>query len=200
MKAYKGFNADMTCRGFKYEEGKSYETDKAKLCERGFHACKNPLDCFDFYEPNSSVYHEVELDGEIDDKNETVTKVAATKIKIGARLSIAGLVKAAIDFTMSHIKPEAKADENFGAASATGYSGAASAGHETSVAVAWGPFGLAKGVKGSHIVLADWREENNGELKLHGAKCVRIDGKKYKADTWYTMKNGKIVEVDGGAW
>ncbi len=27
MKAYKGFNKDMTCRGFQYEEGKEYEQD-----------------------------------------------------------------------------------------------------------------------------------------------------------------------------
>lgn len=26
---YKGFNKDMTCKGFQYEEGKEYETDKA---------------------------------------------------------------------------------------------------------------------------------------------------------------------------
>lgn len=29
MKAYKGFNKDMTCRGFQYEIGKAYETDAA---------------------------------------------------------------------------------------------------------------------------------------------------------------------------
>lgn len=29
MKAYKGFNKDMTCRGFRYEIGKEYETDAA---------------------------------------------------------------------------------------------------------------------------------------------------------------------------
>ena len=32
--------------------------------------------------------------------------------------------------------------------------------------------------------------------KGFGAKMVQIDGKKYKADTWYMLKNGKIVEVD----
>lgn len=64
IKAFKGFMPDMTCRGFQYEEGKEYETDRAKLCEAGFHACEHPLDCFGYYEPGvGSVYHEVELDG-----------------------------------------------------------------------------------------------------------------------------------------
>ena len=44
VKSYKGFNKDMTCRGFQYEEGKEYETDKAEVCETGFHACEYPLD------------------------------------------------------------------------------------------------------------------------------------------------------------
>ena len=101
MKAYKGFDANMKCRGFQYEVGKEYETDKAKVCDCGFHACLHPLDCFSYYEPGQSVYHEVDLDGKIDDHGENDTKVAATKIKIGARLDIAGLVKAAIDFVMS---------------------------------------------------------------------------------------------------
>ena len=193
MKAYKGFNADMTCRGFQYKEGETYKTDKAKLCECGFHACEHPLDCFTHYDPNTSVFHEVEIGGKID-RESGDTKVAATEIKIGARLSIAGLVKAAIDFTMSHIKPEAKADEDFGAASATGDSGAASVENETAVAVAWGIYGRAKGVVGSHLVLADWRDTDDG-FRLFGAKLILIDGKKYKADTWYTMSNGNVVEV-----
>ena len=61
-KFYKGFNEDLTCRGFQYEEGKTYETDEAKLCSKGFHACENPLDCFGYYAPGESVYHEVEIE------------------------------------------------------------------------------------------------------------------------------------------
>ena len=45
MKTYKGFNKNMTCRGFQYEEGKEYKTEKAVACETGFHACEYPLDC-----------------------------------------------------------------------------------------------------------------------------------------------------------
>ena len=107
---------------------------------------------------------------------------------------------------MARIKPEAKADEAHGAASATGDSGAASATgdrgaasaeNETAVAVGWGILAKAKGVKGAHIVLADWRETATS-WKLHGAKLLRIDGKKYKADTWYTLKDGKVEEVRDG--
>ena len=40
IKSYKGFNKDMTCRDFQYEEGKEYEERYALVCENGFHACE----------------------------------------------------------------------------------------------------------------------------------------------------------------
>ena len=61
MKAYKGFEPDLTCRDFQFEEGKTYKEKKAELCECGFHACLNPLDVLQFYPIFDSVYHEVEL-------------------------------------------------------------------------------------------------------------------------------------------
>ena len=126
IKCYKGFNKDMTCRGFQYEEGKEYEEETADACHSGFHACEYPLDCFSHYSPDESVYHEVEQSGEFDRDGDD-SKVASTKIKIGARLDISGLVKAAIDFTMSRVKKEAESDEHCGASSATGDYGASSA-------------------------------------------------------------------------
>lgn len=60
IKSYKGFNKDMKCRGFQYEEGKDYETDRrAEACKTGFHACEYPLDCFGYYAPASSEFHVV---------------------------------------------------------------------------------------------------------------------------------------------
>ena len=207
--SYKGFKQDMTCRDFQYKEGESYEEPSAKACEREFYAYEYPLDCLDYYSPNESVYHVVEQSGEIS-RHSDDTKVTSTKIKIGAEINIAGLVKAAIEYTMKRVNPEAKADErqgassatgNYGASSATGYKGASSAGDSESVAVAWGYHGKAKGVLGAHLVLADWEGDeddywNQDSWQLKGAKMVRVDGEIIKPDTYYTMKNGEVVEAE----
>ena len=150
MKAFKGFNKDLTCRGYQYEEGKEFHTERAECCDTGFHACEYPLDCFGYYDPAHSVYHEVELSGEMDKSGDN-TKVCATDIKIGARLSIAGLVKMAIDFTMSKVNKEAGSDERHGFASATGYKGASSATGNCGASSATGDYGAssATGYKGA---------------------------------------------------
>ena len=297
MKSYKGFNKDMTCRDFQYEEGKEYEETTAEVCETGFHSCEYPLDCFRYYDPAHSVYHEVEADGEID-KADDDTKLASTKLKIGAELSIAGLVKASIEYTIKRTKKEAGAAEfygassatgykgassatgdygassatgnygassatgdcgassatgdcgassatgykgassatgdcgassatgnygassatgykgassatgNCGASSATGYKGASSADNATAVAIAWGACSKAKGVIGSHLVFADWEYNGNADdddfekadagidsWTFKGAKMVRVDGETIKENTWYTIRNGEVLEA-----
>ena len=131
MKAYKGFNPDVTCRGFQYEEGKTYETDEATLCEKGFHACLAPLDVFSYYFPcddngNLNKFHEVELE-EVDEKRDNDTKVCAKKIKIGAELNFFGLAKAHIEYVKEHVDKEKveEADGDRSAATNTGDQSAA---------------------------------------------------------------------------
>ena len=81
--AYKGMNSDMSCKGFQYEIGKTYKTDKAELCKCGFHACLNPLDVLDYYPKyKASRYFKVKLSGEITKCGFEDTKVAATEITI----------------------------------------------------------------------------------------------------------------------
>lgn len=101
MKAYKGFNKDLKCRHFQYEIGKEYETDKAKLCNEGFHACEYPLDCFGYYSPANSRFCEVEIEDN-GERNSTDTKVCGKKIKIGAELGIRGIIHAAFEYTKEH--------------------------------------------------------------------------------------------------
>ena len=131
MKAYKGFNPDMTCRGFQYEEGKEYETETAELCNSGFHACLDPLDVFGYYPPvndNGTLnkFHEVELK-DVSDKRDNDTKVCAKKIKIGAELNFFGLAKAHVEWVKEQVEKE-KINFNTGdqsAATNTGYQSAA---------------------------------------------------------------------------
>ncbi|MDY5007562.1 hypothetical protein [Candidatus Allofournierella merdipullorum] len=221
MKAYKGFNRDMTCRGFQFEEGKEYHEEKAELCESGFHACENPLDTFNYYYPGNSVFHEVELDEVSDERNDDDTKICAKTIRVGTRLDVAGLCKAHFEYVSAHCKPangRVAGDKESAAAgeqgsAAAGYKGSAAAGNWGSAAAgeqgsaaageqgsaAAGEQGLAccrggkvKGGMGAVIVAS--------ELDDYG-KTVRVaaaivDGEKIKADTWYTVKNGEFVEVD----
>ena len=144
MKAYKGFDKDLRCRGFQYEVGKEYETDKAVACQTGFHACEYPLDVFGYYTPNVSRYCEVEQSGETDKRGDD-TKVASTKIKIGAEIGISGLVKAAIEYTKERATEVkgGRATGDRGAASATGYRGVASATGYQGAASATGDQGAA---------------------------------------------------------
>ena len=143
-KFYKGFNEDLTCRGFQYEEGKTYTEDKADICHRGFHACEDPLDCFSYYGPHRSQFREVLLEG-ISDQREDDSKVCAKTITIGARLSFSDMVKAAFDFRWSKttLEPGSSATGDCGAASATGYQGAASATGTRGAASATGYQGAA---------------------------------------------------------
>ena len=225
VKSYKGFNKDMTCRGFQYKEGKEYKTSKAVVCNEGFHACEHPLVCLDYYPPNTSIYHEVEQTGEFSSVFcGRDSKIASTKIKIGAKLSIAGLVQAAIDFTKSKTVTMQDATEDYGvssatgdsgvssatgykgassatgdcgASSATGYKGASSADNSTAVAVAWGYKSKAKGCIGAHIVCAEWKYDKfKSDWFFVGAKMSIVDGVKIKADTYYTLRDGEFVEVE----
>ena len=132
--AYKGFNADMTCRGFQYKEGETYTTSEAKLCKMGFHACENPLDCLQYYEPSQSVYHEVEIDGKVEKMCDGDTKVCASKITIGARLTIAGLIMAGVNYVLNKNKERNTTDYRDHAATTGNYAHAATTGNKSHAA------------------------------------------------------------------
>lgn len=209
IKSCKGFNKDMTCTPpntnikFLYEEGEDYETEYASVGYCGFHGCKMPLDTFKYYQPSKSVYHEVEQSGDISQDSDD-SKIASTKIKIGARIGIKGLVKAQIDFIFKKVKWDGGSEENTSgdwssAATSGNGSSAATSGEESSaatsnpnaIALACGKNAKAKGVVGSYIVLTEWNDDAD---TLISVKLVQIDGKKYKPNTWYKIENGEIIE------
>ena len=65
MIGYKGMTKDMTCRGMKFEIGKTYHVDEEiSLFKNGLTFCKNLIDVMDFYDINdSNRYFEVEANG-----------------------------------------------------------------------------------------------------------------------------------------
>ena len=144
MKAYKGFDKDLKCRGFQYEVGKEYEEESAKLCKKGFHACENPLDTFRYYAPTDSRYCEVDVDDN-GERNSDDSKVCGKRIKIGAEIGLKGVINACVRFVLD--KCESATEENAsgvrGNAAASGWSGNAAASGENGNAAASGVRGNA---------------------------------------------------------
>ena len=195
IKAYKAFDKDLSCRGFKYEVGKEYEeTGDIKACEKGFHACPYPLNVFGYYTPAGSRFCEVYQGGKIDDSESD--KVCSSKIRIGAELDIKELVKAAVSYVKERCTNECNADP--GKPATAGDSGAATARGKAStgfngLSVARGSNVQVKGGIGAILVIA---EERGDTYDIVDWKAVLVDGEVVKADTWYRLENGELVEVD----
>ena len=196
-KFFKGFDKDMRCRGFQFEEGKEYRESKADLCHSGFHACENPLDTFSYYKPgDGSRYFEVEL-GDLDEHTSgDDTKRCGKYIKIGAELSVAGICKAHFDYVTARCNPAASNAAGDKESASAGYRGSASAGNWGSASA--GEQGLAcvrggkvKGGLGCAICCAELDDEGNNIAVV----AAIVDGETIKPDTWYTVKGRKFVEV-----
>lgn len=220
LKAFKWFDKRLRCSGFQYEVGKEYQEPEASLCRNGFHACENPLDTFRYYPPTDSRYCEVEIDDN-GQRNSEDSKVCGEKIKIVSEIVLDAVIKAGAQFIFEMCKGSAEdhasgrsgnaaasgvsgnaaasgesgnaaASGERGTATVTGRDGRASAIGEQCIAVAWGQNSLAKGTLGNWIVVSE--RGNSGDIV--DAKLARVDGEIIKPDTWYTLRNGKIMEAE----
>ena len=196
-KGYKGFKKGLICdptgkKPFQYAENTTFEESDAKICNCGLHFCENPFDVLEHYgfvgnDGTLNEFAEVEALDECltDDNKKFVTK----KLHIGAKLSIAGLVQAFVDFTFG------KVDWKNGAATNTGNQSAAAVEGKESFAVATGIEGKAKGSLGCYIAVAEYEETEDG-YHLFDFKSHIVDGETIKADTFYMLKNGEFVEAE----
>jgi len=193
--SYKGFDGNLQCRGFQFEVGKEYQHEgRVEACASGFHACEYPLDVFGYYAPGGSRFALVEQSGDLS-RESGDSKVASRKIEIKAELTIAGLVKAAIEYTSSCCEPI----DPDSPASSTGNRGAASSTGRHSVAMAAGIQGKAMASAGSAIVLC-YRDEaaegdDHGRILHIKAGIAGQDG--IEPGTWYQLSaDGEFVKVD----
>ena len=220
MKSYKGFDKNLKCRDFQYEIGKEYEMDgEIKVCNRGFHACESPFDVFDHYTMIDSRFCEVEQDGNIS-KEDRGTKICSSKIKIKAELKLADMINLGVEWLKEITSPEkiktSIKDNSSGYGAKIGSSGngaqigssgngakIGSSGNgakidstgEGCVIMCAGINSVAKASKGSWITLSEWSYSDKKQRYI--PVCVKtefVDGKKIKADTYYSLKGGVFVE------
>ena len=197
--AYKGFNKDLTCRGFQYEVGKEYTEEEVSICKRGFHACENPFDVLNFYgDVLNNRFCEVEQSGQIKKDN---NKQVSSKIKVVAEIGFVGLFKAGVEWIKEITNPMHVIEETRGGndknkiGSSGDYAKIDSAGEDSVICCAGGN-SVVRAKKGSWITLSEWRfsEEKKRDVPI----CVKtefVDGEKIKEDTWYKLYNGNFVEV-----
>ena len=181
--SYKGFGKNMQCRGFQYEVGKEYEMyGEIKCCNRGFHACKSPLEVWDYYDMLNSRFAEVEQSGKIDEEEKS-TKVCSSHIKIKAELKLADIINIGVEWlkdvtSLSKVKTDGALNDNgdrkkqigssgyyaqigssgdYAKIGSSGYYAQIGSTGEYSVIMCAGNESKAKAKVGSWITLAEWK-------------------------------------------
>ena len=219
MKVYKGTDKDMKCRGMQYEIGKTEKTDDAIQCgSKGFHSCEAPFDVLKYYPMcDGNRYFEAEADGKIDRGDATDSKVASSELTLKAEIKFTDLVKAQIEFTRKKAESGTAGgnDSNLAGGDwsnlaggdwsnlaggdwsnlAGGYRSNLAGGNESLIVARNGA--KAKGGIRSVIVLTEWKRIGDNYTPT-AVRAEIVDGKRIKADTWYTLKNGEFVEVQNG--
>ena len=195
MKGYKGFDKDLSCRGFKFKEGETFEENvKPSTCNQGFHFCKLPLDVFTYYPPIADAkYAEVEALGDISEESD---KVATNKLKIDSSISIGDMFKA--HFKMVYEKltysDNANTSGNYAHANTSGYKAHANTSGSEAIACSLGYQSKAKAIHG-WIVIVDWQYDGEKYFinNIHTAKVgKKIKNTIIKPDTWYWFEDGKL--------
>ena len=228
MKGYKAFEPGLICRGKQYEENAIATEERAEPCNCGIHFCESPFDVLDYYplitdEGKFTDFAEVEaLDKPITDDKK---KYCTTKLKVGAKLSFAGFIRACIDFVFEKTVNSMPDDSGYSAQicssgdsaqigssgnsakiGSSGYSAQiGSSGNsaqidssgEDSVIMCAGINSRAKAKKGSWITLAQWKYNDDKERWVPACvKTEQVDGERIKEDTFYQLIDGEFKEVE----
>ena len=210
MKGYKGFEKGLICKGKQYAENTIFEEKEAVICNKGMHFCENPFDVLDYYNlvnVDGSFNEFAEVEALAEAKTDDNKKFCTTKLKVGAKLSFAGFIKACIDFVLEKTTldiPDSKTNKkdesvisskarNAQIGSSGDYAKIGSKG-KNAVVMCAGNNSIAKAKIGSWITLSEWQWINN-EYTPVCVKTEKVDGEKIKEDTFYKLINGEFTEV-----
>jgi len=224
MKGYKGFDKNMKCRSMQYEFGKKFtHNGTVSLCKQGLHFCEHPLDTWNYYKPlDGSHYAEVEAD-DVSDKAEGDSKRAASSLTVKSEVKIPALLKAAVEFVFSKVKPSAgdsahsattgiyahsATTGNYAHSATTGDSAHSATTGDSAHSATTGNYAESSvsgknaiaaslGIKGkAKAAKGDWivLAEYDKDEKIIAMSVAQVRGK-LKADTFYSLKGGKFTEV-----
>ena len=224
MKGYKGFSKGLVCRDKQYAENTVFEEKSANICNSGMHFCENPFEVLNHYpilNGNAEFNEFAEVEALDDVKTDDNKKFCTKKLKVGAKLSFAGFVKACVDFAIEKTKvtvgdctnnDDGKNSAQIGSSGyyaqigssgdyaqigSSGYSAKIDSSGNDSVICCAGHGSSVKAKKGSWITLSEWKYDNS--KGRHVPVCVKtefVDGERIKEDVFYMLKDGKFVEVD----
>lgn len=192
MKAYKGFNKELTsCLGdgnndnCKFTLGETKEVNSSKTASSGFHCCENPFECLKYYAFNGeNRFFIVEAEGDIDEDEQE--RIACTKITIKEELTPFKFALEGMAYIINHSLREKWQQDYFNVKVCADKCEAKGVGH---IAIARGKESRVKGVAGSilGLILED-------DIGIKAAKLivapVQLENK------WLTINNKReVVEV-----
>ena len=210
MKVYKGTDRNMQCLGKQYVLGKKEVDDGAIRCgDKGYHSCEAPFDVLRYYPNiNGNRFFEAEAGGEIDKKENDDTKLASSELTLKSEIDFAGLVKAQIEYTRKKAETGTAGGDwsnlvggnwsnlvGGNGSNLVGSNGSNLVGGNSSLIIGRNGCNVKGGLH-SVIVLTEWKYDDNGNYVPIAVKAEIVDGVRIKADTWYKLKNGELVEVD----
>ena len=223
MKAYKGTDKNLQCKGLQYELGKeTVHKGEVVPCKEGWHACKNPLDVLAYYIPaDGARYFEVDCDGDIKHHNDD-SKIACQKITLKTEIGLLGLVKAGVEMIFARVKntkpnqytsgdwSTAATSGNQSTAATSGYQSTAATSGDWSTAATSGDQSTAVANGEESLAVANgWKAMAKGSLgcylvlteysndgNLLDVKAQKVDGEKIKADTLYMLIDGEFREAN----
>ena len=207
--AYKAFGKDFSCRGFKFEVGKTYKHGgSVVICESGFHACANPLDVWNYYDLIDTRYGEVELAGEHKTHDED-SKIVAAEITIKTEITLPDFIRKGVAKFIELVAAGAKKKET----AASGYSAQLAASGDSAQLAASG-YSAQLAASGDSARLAASGDSARLAASGHSAKLAasgdyaQLAASGHSAKLAVTGKNGVIASASingvakgaAGAW
>ena len=194
VRAIKGFDADMRCRGFQFEVGKTYDyKGEVVCCSSGFHACDgSPMDVWGYYGPvdeggRLSRYAAVSMAGAISREGQNDSKLASGRITIEAEITLPQFVKKAVDWLIDATKGKDESGD-YARIGSSGNSARIVADGKNSVVAAAGAGTTVSGAVGLWISIAEFRD---GKCVGFATGCIGQDG--LEAGVPYIARGGKLV-------